>query len=169
MIVINLIVAMCEARNTLEMNRIFLRVRSALVSLIMKKMLKYPVTNPSEFTEGKILNFVAIDANKFELGSLFIMWLFSNTFMIILTTGAIGYLAGLICLPVVVTLLLGSCFIYVMNKKWNKLKIEMMMFKDKKINLLKNVISNIRFVKLRGLENFFHTKVFKKRNFEIVN
>lgn len=126
MVVINLIIALCEARNTLAVNRISLRIRSSLVSLIMKKMLSYPVTNPNEFTEGKILNFVTIDANKFELCALFIMWLFSNLFMIFLTTCAIGYLAGLVCLPVVFALLLGSAFIYFMNSHWNKLKTDMM-------------------------------------------
>lgn len=169
MILINLIVTICESRVTIQVPRISLRIRSSIVSLIMKKMLSYPVTNPNKFTEGKILNFVTIDANRFEQCAIFILWLCSSTLMIILATTGIAVLAGAVCIPVVVTLLFGTTFIYYMNKYWAGLKNEMMLFKDKRVNLLKNTITNIRFIKLRGLENFFHAKVFKKRNYEINN
>ena len=35
--------------------------------------------------------------------------------------------------------------------------------------MLKNIIANIRFIKLKGLENFFYIKIFQRRNYEINN
>lgn len=169
MIAINFIIAVLEGIIALEVARISLRIKAALISLIMKKMLTYPVVNSSKFTEGKILNFVTTDANKFEICALQFILIFKSIALVILTTVALGQLAGSVCFPITSTLLIGSFFVGLMNEFYRIIKTKMMEFKDKRINLLKNTISNVRFIKLRGLENFFHAKVFQRRNFEINN
>jgi ABC-type multidrug transport system fused ATPase/permease subunit len=42
-----------------------------------------------------------------------------------------------------------------------------MLAKDSRVNVLKNMINNYKFVKLKGLENFFSVKIYVKRLWEI--
>ena len=103
MIIVNYFVAIIESVINLEISRISLRVRTSIISLIMKKMLAFPIVNPNKFTEGKILNFVTTDANKFEFCGFYVNQLFKSSLLILLTTIAIGLLAGYVCFPVAAT------------------------------------------------------------------
>lgn len=42
-----------------------------------------------------------------------------------------------------------------------------MFAKDKRLHLIKNVVTNLKFIKLKVLENFFQVQIYIKRQAEI--
>lgn len=80
--------------NIFYTNRVILRIRSAVTSIILDKTLKASLLNPNKFTEGQILNFASADVQKFDTVMRRFLW--SVNCIIGLTIGlvSIGFIAG---------------------------------------------------------------------------
>lgn len=54
-----------------------------------------------------------------------------------------------------------------MSKKWQKYQTKTMDSKDKRGKLISEVFSNIRYIKIAGLENYFLEKIVKAKDEEL--
>jgi hypothetical protein len=80
--------------NQMHFSRLSVRIRSCIVQLILKKAFKFSILNPSEHSEGKILNFVQVDTQKFETSVFFVVNFLIAILQIIIGLGLIAYVAG---------------------------------------------------------------------------
>lgn len=162
----NLTCAILDNHLNLIIQRLSTKVKTSLISFVMRKLLNFSVTNPSEFTEGKIMNFVGVDSNKFEWSCYQIVLFFKMLLNIIILVAILAIFTGYVSLVTFGTLVIGTTVLSVFNIWFWSIKRQLMAAKDSRMNMLKNAITNIRFVKLKALENFFQAKVFEKRSVE---
>jgi ATP-binding cassette subfamily C (CFTR/MRP) protein 1 len=144
-----------------------LRLSNSLSMMVFEKITRYNIMNRSEHSPGTILNHVQTDAESFYLGLPRIVMLtstfFQMSFAIIVLYTQIGWLSWIVISIYVVGMLLMTIFYsFKMGCTDN-----LMAAKDARVLTLTNVINNIKFIKIKGWENFFHYKVFTKRKIEL--
>ena len=151
-----------------EMTRLAMRFFTAFSAIFYEKIMRVGVTNPFEHDEGSIINYIQNDMMTFKDG----MWYFNQ-----LTITAINlpmavvlgcYLFGGYFLVIIAGILLVSCVNYVVLKgsltaynKWTQAI-------DTRLNLLKNILKNIKFIKINALENIFFVKLVRMRKNELM-
>ena len=141
--------------------------RSSVMTMIFEKSLKRNNSNPSKHDEGKIINYIQVDCMRFNtslwslinlvqlsaslvLGTIYVWYLLGNAIIVMLGSFAISTILLLI--------------LYVFRVIFVKRLLEA---KDDRMGLLKNIIKNIKYVKMRAWENFYHYKLFMSRENEI--
>lgn len=139
----------------IQRDSLCVRIRAATVAFMYEKMMNISVINPHSHSQGAILNYVQSDIDKFHA----FMWVFNviitSTSSLILAF-AIGvlvfqYTFSLLVFFLAVLVMINYFIFLIRNKftaKWTKLS-------DKRIEIIKNVLGNIKFIKLNGLENNF--------------
>ena len=150
------------------MKLLALRFFSGYTALIYEKLLRVGMTNPFEHGEGSIINHIQndlmlLDAELWEIGQVFRyscnlplafilgIYLFGVSFVVIMAGIAIlCYLSSLILKTAVVN-----------YNRWAQKT-------DSRLQLLKNVLKNINFIKIGALENTFFMKMVQKRKEEMV-
>ena len=70
--------------------RISLWMKTAVIYLTYKKIMKVSTLNPSEFTEGSIINFIQVDAMKIQDSMINVLTAIDNAFQLLLSF-AIGF------------------------------------------------------------------------------
>lgn len=152
---------------TFDLSRLSVRLKSGVIFAIYKKLLRISVLNPSEHTEGNILNYINVDAQKLEDAITKLNLLFESFWLIVFGFTFCIFLVGYniaACVIVFFSLtFLSMCF----YKLIFKYEVAFMIAKDKRTQLLKNVVSNVKYIKTRVWENFYHSKIFISRNLEL--
>lgn len=124
--------------------------------------------NGSKFPEGKVMNLVTTDANK--IGECFdklidflnsMITFFLGFFIIFMVTNWI------IVSILIFLFILGYYVCKPLNKYISKTKKKVMEAKDNRLNLIKNLITNVTYIKIRALEQYWQARVFLLRNVEI--
>ena len=152
-----------------EMGKISIGINIALYSILNDRIMEFSVLNSEDFSEGFLANLVQIDSE--EIGSIF-----SYTTVAITRTInpiiAIGYMffivsdtsltiyALLVYIALKAITLIVLYFRYIVTKNY-------MLAKDKRMSTFRNIIQNLDFIKINGLENFFAYKIYNKREQEI--
>jgi hypothetical protein len=90
----NLTCAILDNHLNLIIQRLSTKVKTSLISFVMRKLLNFSVTNPSEFTEGKIMNFVGVDSNKFEWSCYQIVLFFKMLLNIVILVVVLAIFTG---------------------------------------------------------------------------
>jgi hypothetical protein len=90
----NLTCAILDNHLNLIIQRLSTKVKTSLISFVMRKLLNFSVTNPSEFTEGKIMNFVGVDSNKFEWSCYQIVLFFKMLLNIVILVAILAIFTG---------------------------------------------------------------------------
>ena len=149
--------------------RLSVAVRSAVYSIIQDKIISSSLLNSDEFTEGYVTNLMQVDA--YQLARMIPqIYMFINdgcSFFIgtIYMCVIVGWRLTLLIL--FIYFLLNTLFLGVYKMKaWvtkNYLKE-----KDKRMTLFNNLLANLEFIKINGLENFFCLKMFRKRENELL-
>ena len=151
----------------LEVDRISARICCSLTFMIYNKILKVSTLNPSEFDEGKIINYIQIDANKLNrsIGVLvFGLDSFWNLFFALLL-GFILY--GWVLVVLIITFVAMSFVINITFKQFFKNITELMGFKDKTANFLNNVVKNLKYMKMMTWENYCFDRISAFRKNEL--
>lgn len=147
--------------------RVGLRLSTSMSMMVFEKITKYNMMNRSKHTPGTILNYVQTDAEKFYLGLPRAVSLasafFQLTFAILVLYTQIGWLSWIVISVYLVGMFLMS-FFYKFKMQCTD---DLMAAKDARVLTLTNVINNIKFIKIKGWENFFHFKVYAKRKYEL--
>ena len=149
--------------------RISLAIRSSILSMIQDKIMKFSTLNSRKFTEGNLTNLIQVDSTKitdffyelFEFSRCSSAAIVGIVYLAILTDGYVALL-GLF-----IFFILNIPYTFVMNYKL-KVQKNYLYEKDKRMNLFRNVLENIEFVKIKGLENYFCLELFERREKEII-
>ncbi|XP_051136193.1 ABC transporter C family member 2-like isoform X2 [Andrographis paniculata] len=157
----------CEAQYFQNVMRVGYRLRSTLVSAILRKSFKLTPVSHKKFTAGKIMNLMTTDAEALQLvcQSLHILW--SAPFRII---GALALLylqlgvASLLGALVLVLLFPVQTFII---SKMQKLTREGVQCTDKRIGLMNEILASMDTVKCYTWEDSFQIKVQNVRKEEL--
>ena len=148
--------------------RISLGVRSSLFSIMQDKILRFSTLNSDNLTDGFIADLIQVDIvflnemyfHMFEMFGSVVGMTTSITFMAIL----IGLPQTAIYIAVMASLMTIFHFLYILQAWIRKHYLEA---KDKRMNLLRNVLENIDYVKINGLETYFCLEMYEKREGEI--
>jgi hypothetical protein len=65
-LVVQLIAVAAEQYNIITMSRLSVKIRNVVTSLIIEKAYKFSLLNSKNYNEGGLINFVQVDAVKFE-------------------------------------------------------------------------------------------------------
>lgn len=108
-----------------------------------------------------------MDSQKFQDSCYYVLYMFQIFIRVIYISITIGLIAGNVIVAAFATVVFGCFLMWVVQRYMYKLKRSLLMAKDVRVTMLKSVIENIRFIKTKGLENFFAAKVYEKRAVEI--
>lgn len=148
-------------------NRIALRIKASVMSLVADKMVKFHTHSSSMHTPGKISNYIAVDSMKMEYSMHYIKLTFVTFNSIIVGLVAVFLITGLDFIWVV--LICFGFFLINFLFFWIKglLTGRILKRKDKRIGFFSNVLKNLEYVKVHALENYYALEIYKKREKEI--
>lgn len=147
--------------------RLGLRISAAVNMMVFEKISRVNAMNKSEHSSGNILNYVQIDCEKFFLNLPKAIELFSSivqaTFCMIVLYSQVRNAAFVVLGVFLLGMIMMTGFY-----KWRLGCMDaLMQAKDSRVLTLTNVIQNIKFIKMKGWENYFQYKVSVKRDHEM--
>ena len=150
------------------MIRMAMRFFSGYTALIFEKLLRVGMTNPFEHGEGSIINYIQNDLMALDTGFAYIKGLLCSLINIPLALALGCYLFG-VYFMVIISGILILCYINALilrrivpiYNRWTQKT-------DSRLQLLKNVLNNIKFIKIGALENTFFMKLVQKRKEELI-
>ena len=149
-------------------SRITTRFFSGYTSLVFEKLLRVGLTNPFEHGEGSIINYLQNDLMSMDNAVYQIAFLATTTLNIPLAL-ALGYsLFGFNFIVIIVGICLLSYINALIMEKSVPIYNRWTQKTDSRLQLLKNVLSNIKFIKIGALENTFFMKLVQKRKEELM-
>jgi ABC-type multidrug transport system fused ATPase/permease subunit len=142
-------------------DRCYRRAENGIRAIVLNKVYKFSVLNPSRFGEGKLINLICGDCNSFSQALWHVYESVVSAFNIIFYIIGIWMMAGKVAFIVFILSSITAYIIKRMNtwifSKWKEEET----FHNEKSDILKNIFNNIKFIKIEGLENFFCAKVLK--------
>lgn len=150
-----------------ERNRLTNRLTGGVYGIVYDKILKIGIVNPHEHDEGSIVNYLQTDIAKFD-GSIWgIDSTIDSTLKIILSIGMGVYFFKMQFLVLFAALVIVGILNSIIFKFWFQAEDRWSSATDKRINEMKNILKNIKFIKINALENIFFKRLNKKRQKEI--
>lgn len=152
---------------TLDLTRTGIRLKSSVIFAVFKKILRVSVLNPSQHTEGSIVNYVQSDCQKIEDAVAKFSLALEAFWQIILGFSVSIYLIHLNVVALVVSYAVLTFLTLYLYKYIIRYEIQFMVSKDKKVQLLKNVLKNVKYIKQKVWENYYHAKLYLRREAEL--
>lgn len=150
-----------------ERNRLTNRLTGGVYGIVYDKILKIGIVNPHEHDEGSIVNYLQTDIAKFD-GSIWgIDATIDSTLKIVLSIGMGVYFFKMQFLVLFAALVVVGILNSIIFKFWFQAEDRWSSATDKRINELKNILKNIKFIKINALENVFFKRLNVKRQAEI--
>ena len=148
--------------------RVSLAVRSSLFSIMQDKILSFSTLNSETISQGFIADLIQIDV--VFLNSLYftLFLIFGSIVNLFTSLGFLIYYLGLYQTLIYFGILIGLLLIYYACFKleaWIRKKY--LEAKDKRMSLLRNILENVDYVKINGMENYFCLEMFETREGEI--
>ena len=151
----------------LDRNRLTMRLTGSLYSILYEKILRIGVVNYHEHDEGSIINYLQTDITKLENATWAVKHIMVCCLNLILSI-FMGIVFFKWIFLVLVVGMFALCWVnsiimklwYVNENKWSKSV-------DQRLNLLKNVLRNLKSVKIEAMENVFLMKMNEKRAVEV--
>ena len=151
------------------MQRAGINARTGMYSILQDKIMSFSPLTSREISEGFITNLIQVDAmaidgfySHFSSGvSLFLGLGVSLYFMVAAIEWRLssGYMVAVIGIRVLFVLIFAA-ITYYQNRYLRA--------KDRRMDLLKNVLGNVDFVKTNSMENFFCLELYEKREEELM-
>ena len=143
------------------------KIKSATLSILTEKILKFSVANSEEYSEGNIINLIQVDIMRLEflldqlkaILTVFLSMIYGFIVIYIMVGNA---LFGVLFVTVVMNLI--YTIIYKLRAGF---QLKLLVYKDQRISFLKSVLKNVEYIKLNSLENFYCFKVYQKRLLEV--
>lgn len=144
-----------------------LRLRSVLMAVIFRKVLKISNSAKRTFTLGDISNLMSVDAQRFYDLSLYLNIAISAPFTILTALYFLWILIGVsaiagVGLMLIIVLINGAA-----AGKIKQYQTDQMKLKDERIKITNEVLSGIKVLKMYAWENSFEKKITDIRNSEI--
>ena len=149
-------------------NRLSLNIRSAILWMVQKKILKFGVLNSTEFSEGNITNLLQVDVKRVADMAAQIYVVIQQICYFTVGTSYMFYLGGRNLGLLFLSTFLSFYVVYIVFFFLRGiLTRQLLVLKDSRMSYFRNVLQNIQYVKIKALENFYSYKLFQKREKEI--
>lgn len=152
---------------TCDLARVGIRLKNSVIFTVYRKILKISVLNPSQHTEGEIITYVQTDCQKIEDAISKFSQILEAAWQIVFGYAICVYLIHYNVVPLILTFFLLTTLTMYLYKYIIKYETQFMINKAKKLQLLKNVIKNVKYIKLKVWEVFYHAKIYIKREAEL--
>lgn len=150
-----------------DLSRLSVRVKCGLIFQVYKKVLNISILNPNEHTESNILNYMNVDSQKLEDAITKLSLLMESFWLIFYGFSICIWLTSYNIVACIITFFGFTAITMTLYKAIMKYEIMAAIAKDKRTQLLKNVVNNVRYIKTRAWENFYHSKIFQAREVEL--
>jgi ABC-type multidrug transport system fused ATPase/permease subunit len=150
-----------------DLSRLSVRLKCGVIFTVYKKLMRISVLNPSEHTEGNILNYINVDAQKLEDAITKLSLLMEAIWLIIFGFSICIWLISYNIAACIISFFALTFFTMYLYKVIFKYEVMVAIAKDKRTRLLKNVVNNVKYIKTRVWENFYHSKIFASREAEL--
>ncbi len=150
-----------------DLARIGIRLKNSVIFTVYRKILKISVLNPSQHTEGEIITYVQTDCQKVEDAISKFAQILESFWQIVFGYAICVYLIEYNVVPLILTFFILTTMTMYLYKYIIKYETQFMINKAKKLQLLKNVIKNVKYIKLKVWEIFYHAKIYNKREAEL--
>lgn len=150
-----------------DLSRTGIRLKSTVIFAIYKKVLRVSVLNPNQHTEGNILNYVQSDCQKVEDSISKFSQIMESIWQIVFGYTVCIYLIQYNVVALIITFFIMTSFTLYLYRFIIRYEIQFMVAKDKKMQLLKNVLKNLKYIKMKVWENYYHAKIFLRREDEL--
>lgn len=142
-------------------------IQAALYGIILDKAMKYNLLNSSEHSIGAILNYIQIDIPKFSTVLTLIFNILSSVLLLICYYSYLIVLIGNTTWIIIATVLLLSTINVYLFKAQVYFRKKQLIAKDKRMQFLKNIVGNLRYIKMRAWEMIYHYRLYFLREREI--
>ena len=144
-----------------------IKIKNGIICLIYEKILKLSSATNKIFSQGEIINFIDVDANKIkyllEEFSLVIRFPILVVFGFWLLMYYFGY-------SIIAAILIGTISflsLFIIEKVYASVEDKVLIERDKRMRLTTEIVNNIKVIKLNSLSDLFSRKVISIRNDEL--
>lgn len=142
-------------------------IRSAITSMVLKKILRMSTSSLDETDVGKVMNILANDLNRIEELSWFLAFMPITPVMVAFVIGFTAVYMGLAALGGLVVLLLFLLYQIQMSKWFSRFRTRTAIVTDQRVKLMSELISSISVVKVYCWERLFGSRIEEIRANEI--
>ena len=173
---VSLIVAVCLASPIAEITnrwnyfnayRLSNQIKAGITLLIFEKMSRINSNNPSKFSVGNIVNYIQVDVGKLDFGVVAGCGLILDMVSIITTLSVLYFLVGKATLPMLGNIGVNMFIFVFVYRAYRNSNAALLARKDKRMGFLKNLVKNIKYIKMRAYEIFFQYKICELREYEL--
>ena len=144
-----------------------IKIKNGIICLIYEKILKLSSATNKIFSQGEIINFIDVDANKIkyllEEFSLVIRFPILVVFGFWLLMYYFGY-------SIIAAILIGTISflsLFIIEKVYASVEDKVLIERDKRMRWTTEIVNNIKVIKLNSLSDLFSRKVISIRNDEL--
>lgn len=144
------------------------RIRHGINGLVFQKVMEKSIDRDTTFSLGEITNITQVDTNKIADMGDFVNRIIIAPIEIIIGVVWIYLLVG--WKPLAAGLAMMFLFLFfngIISRRYKTYRTKFMDAKDKRGKLITEVFSNIRFIKMCGLENYFLEKITEYKRKEL--
>lgn len=152
-----------------QVNKVNLRVKSALITNIYRKTTQAQPSELSSYTTGEITNFMSTDVDRVVNFCISFHSFWSLPFQVAVTLYLLYLQVGIVFLAGVGLAVIMIFFNRYLAKQIGKYNSAMMKEKDNRVKLMTEILLGIRVVKFNAWEYFMSEKLGKIRNEELRN
>ena len=151
-----------------DRSRLTMRITGSLYSILYEKLLRIGVVNYHEHDEGSIINYLQNDITKFKDATWAVKHMVVSSMNLVLSVIMGIFFFKWIFLVLIAGILVLAWINSIIIKKWFDAENNWSKAMDIRLNLLKNVLRNLKFIKIGVFENLFLKRVNDKRANEVV-
>lgn len=142
-----------------------LRVRAGLLTIIYQKVLRLSNDGQGRST-GEVVSLMSVDATRLQEFCSYGLMLISGTFQVILAFGSLYDLLGLSAFVGVAIMIASVPLNAFIVNVFKSLQLQQMKSRDKRTNMMSELLNNIRSIKLYAWDYAFMNRVMTVRNDE---
>ena len=139
------------------------RFMSGVQGLIIDKIEKIGIINPNVHDQGSILNYIQNDINKFWAAVWAVNTMMDSILNLVLSLILGIYYFGKHFLVMVASIAVVGYINSIVFKLWFEYEDKWSIATDKRLQAVKNMLNNIKFIKMNAFENIFFRKVAQSR------
>ncbi|XP_023233961.1 multidrug resistance-associated protein 4-like [Centruroides sculpturatus] len=144
-----------------------MKLKISLCTLIYRKAINLSSSSLAKSNVGQMVNLLANDVSKFNNNLFTVLYLFTNPFLIIITTIVLWTYYGWAIIVGISIILIFIPMKILLGKLYSKLRLQAAILGDERLNLLNEMLAGMRLVKMYTWELPFAALIEKIRAKEI--
>eukprot|EP00347_Sterkiella_histriomuscorum_P019725 403340529 len=143
------------------------RSTNALISMIYKKILKVSSATNKKFSNGEIVNFIQVDAQKLNIISENLATVLKLPIILVTCIILLFYFIGVAFFAGVAVLIVAFVMNLLVSRYAAKIQTSYMKYQDQRVNLTTECLNNIKMLKLYSWQEPFEKMISEKRQLEL--